>query len=180
MAQELLIAFGGVEGLLDASVEELIKIKGVGKAKAILLKAAFGIALRTDRGRSSVGKEIRSLQDAVAVARPEIGYLEKEALLIILRDVRGRMLHREIIAIGTLSEVLVHPREVFQPALKHGAHSIVVCHNHPSGDPRPSKADLELTERLIQSAVIMGIVLMDHIIICRDSFYSLRKESVWK
>jgi len=175
LAQELFLSFGGMDGLLNASVEELIKVKGVGKAKAILLKAAFGIALRTAKGKYLPQKKILTIEDALEIARPEIGYLKKEALLVILRDVKSRLIHHEVISVGTLSEVLVHPREVFQPAVRHGAYSLIVCHNHPSGDPTPSSADIILTKTLLECSKIMGITLVDHLILGEDNYTSMRK-----
>jgi DNA repair protein RadC len=174
LAQELLLQFGGMEHLLDASIAELIQVKGVGKAKAILLKAAFGIAKRASKEKSLPQKKLSTLQEVLEVAVPLIGDLKKEALLVLLRDIKERLLHYEVISLGTLSEVLVHPREVFQPAIRHGAHSIIVCHNHPSGDPTPSKADIRLTLNLLECAKIMGIRLADHLIIGKEGHTSMR------
>lgn len=175
LAQELLLHFGGMQGLLSASIEELTKIKGVGKAKAILLKAAFGIALRCSREKQDARPVILSVQDALDIAVPIIGHLKKEALLVIFRDVKSRLIGHEVIGLGTLSEVLVHPREVFQPAIRNLAHSVIVCHNHPSGDPTPSQADIRLTDQLLESAKILGIFLADHLIIGNGKHISMKK-----
>ncbi|NGX37124.1 MAG: hypothetical protein K1000chlam2_00276 [Chlamydiae bacterium] len=177
LSQELLIHFGGMEGLWDASIEQLTKVKGVGKAKAILLKAAFGIGARASKEKIQPNPIVKSVQDALQIAVPEIGFLKKEALLVILLNVKCRLIHHEIISIGTLSEVLVHPREVFQTAIRHGAYSLIVCHNHPSGDPSPSKPDIRLTEQLLECAKIVGIALIDHLIIGRDSHISMRNSN---
>lgn len=174
LSQELLLKFGGMEGLLNASIEELIKTKGIGKAKAILLKAAFGIALRAAKEKVEPNPILTTLQQVLSIAELEIGHLKKEALLVILRDVKCRLIHHEVISVGTLSEVLVHPREVFQLAIKHGAYSLIVCHNHPSGDPAPSKADIALTHQLVKCAQLMGIPLTDHIIIGKDGHFSMK------
>lgn len=174
LSQELLLTFGGLSGLLNATIEELTRIKGIGNAKAILLKAAFGIALRASKEKNHPKQPVVTMKDILNIATPAIGYLKKEALFVILRDIKSRLIHSEIISLGTLSEVLVHPREVFQLAVRHGAYSIIVCHNHPSGDPTPSKADLDLTERLLQCAKLMEIILSDHIIISGEKFHSIR------
>lgn len=176
LAQEMLLHFGGIDGLLNATVEELIKLKGVGKAKAILLKAAFGIALRAEKGKNKPNRKILTMEDAVEVARPEIGHLKKEALLILLCDVRSRLIHQEIISKGTISEVLVHPREVFQPAVRYGASGIIICHNHPSDDSTPSRSDIILTDQLLNCSKLMGITLIDHLIITKNSFHSFRNK----
>lgn len=174
LAQELLLSFGGIEGLLNASVEELIKIKGMGKAKAITLKAALGVAHHSAKAKQLLQKKIVTIQDAIEIAQPLIGHLKKEALLVILRDIKCRLIHREVIGLGTLSEVLVHPREVFQLAIRHGAHSLIVCHNHPSQDPTPSEADIRLTKKLLECSKIIGVALIDHLVVCKDTYISLR------
>ncbi len=180
LSQELLLHFGGMGGLLNASIEQLTKIKGVGKAKAILLKAAFGIALRASKEQFSPNRTVISIEDALSIAVPMIGHLKKEALLVILRDVKCRLIHHEVISVGTLSEVLVHPREVFQLAVRHGAYSLIVCHNHPSGDPTPSKADISLTFQLLESGKIMGISVADHLIIGKDNHISMKHSNYLK
>jgi DNA repair protein RadC len=176
LSQELLIRFGGVEGLLDASVPELMEVKGMGKAKAIQLKAAFGIVRKVSRKASFDKILIENSVQAYEMIREEIGHFKQEVLMVVLRDVRGRTIHHEKVSVGTLSEVLVHPREVFYPAVRYKAHSLIIAHNHPSGDPTPSKIDLELTRHLLHSSRVMGIGLDDHLIIGSDSYVSLKEK----
>ncbi len=173
LAQEILIRFRGIDGLLDASIPELMEIKGIGKAKAILLKAAFGIARKASRKQLGL---IESSIQAYEMVKNEISHYKQEVLIVILRDVRGRAIHQEKVSVGTLSEVLVHPREVFYPAVRYKAHSLIIAHNHPSGDPTPSNVDLELTRLLMHSSRVMGIGLDDHLIIGSDSFVSLKEK----
>ncbi len=175
LAQELLEQFGSLENLLDASTVELMQIKGIGKAKAILLKAVFGLALKCRRPFKTEKYMISSAKDAYDLAQAEIAHIPQEVLLVILRDVRGSLIHFEKVAIGTLSQVLVHPREVFYPAVRYKAYSLIIAHNHPSGDPKPSQTDLELTRSLIQASQVMSIRFDDHLIVCRDRFISLRE-----
>lgn len=175
LAQELLLTFGGMNGLLNASIEELTQVKGIGKAKAIVLKAAFGIALRASKETAEPLPIVSSVEDVINLAEPRIGHLKKEALFVILRDVKERLIHSEVIALGTLSEVLAHPREVFQVAIRHGAYSLIVCHNHPSGDPTPSDADMQLTLRLLECAKLVGIALADHVVIGKKKHVSIKK-----
>lgn len=177
LAQELVIHFGGIEGLVHASIEELTQVKGMGQAKAMLLKATFGISLRLAKEKSTPNKKISTTLDALEIAKHQIGHLQKEALLVILRDIKSRLICHEVVSLGILSEVLVHPREVFQPAIRHGAYSIIICHNHPSGDPTPSQADIDLTRQLKKSSRVIGIKLVDHLIIGRDSYISMRREN---
>ncbi len=175
LSHEILSHFGDVEKLFDASVVELMQIKGIGQAKAIQLKAIFGIVLKC-RKSLACAEPLSSPTQAYLIARGEIAHLKQEVLLVLLRDVKGCLIHREQVAIGTLSEVLAHPREIFYPAVRHKAHSFILAHNHPSGDPTPSKADLQLTQCLINSSLVMGIGMDDHLIIGRDSYISLREK----
>lgn len=180
LAEEMLIHFGGLQGLLEASIPELREIKGIGLIKAIQLKAVFGLVLKS-RGASLPDKyQLKTTQDAYELAKHEIAHQKQEVLLVLLRDARGSMIHLEKVSVGTLSEVLVHPREIFYPAVRHKAHSLILAHNHPSGDPTPSKEDLELTRLLLHSSRIMGIGLDDHLIIGSDSFTSLREKGYIK
>lgn len=178
VSEELLMRFGSLEYLLDASVVELMEIKGIGLAKAIQLKAVFAIALKCRRPQSLQKYSIQSVEEAYLLAKGEIAHQNQEILLVILRDVRGFLIHKEQVAVGTLSQVLVHPREVFYPAVRYKAHSMILAHNHPSGDPTPSGADIELTKVLIHSGQIMGIEIDDHLIIGRDKCVSLREYGI--
>ncbi|MBI2810225.1 MAG: DNA repair protein RadC [Candidatus Melainabacteria bacterium] len=175
LSQELLERFGGLDQLIDASIVELMEVKGIGNAKAIQLLAVFEIARKCKKANSSKKFPILSAKEAYALAQAEIAHCAQEVLLVILRDVRGNLLHLEQISKGTLSQVLVHPREVFYPAVRYKAYSLILAHNHPSGDPTPSKADLDLTRALMQSSKVMGIGFDDHLIVCRDKFTSLKE-----
>jgi DNA repair protein RadC len=172
LAHELLARFRTLQGLLDASIAELMTIPGIGEAKAIQLKAAFGIALKNNPSQRPLDK-ITS-REAYALVKDELSTQKQEVVMVILKDIRGRLIGQEKIGIGTLSEVLIHPREIFFPVVRHKAYSFIVVHNHPSGDPTPSQPDLEITRSLIRSSKTMGIALDDHLIIGRTSFYSFR------
>lgn len=174
LADELLSHFGSASALFDASVAELMEIKGIGQAKAIQLKAVFGIVLRSQKVPFS-STAIFSPQQAYQIAKGEIAHHKQEVLLVLLRNAKGKLIHREQIAIGTLSQVLAHPREIFYPAVRHKAHSFILAHNHPSGDPTPSSADLDLTLCMLSSSQVMGIGFDDHLIIGNDRYISLRE-----
>ncbi len=176
LAQEVLARFGSLSGLLEASIAELEEIKGIGSAKAISLKAALEIASRATGTDRAEKPPARTSNEIYALVKDCLGNAKQEMLMVVLRDVKGRAIHQELIGIGTLSEVLVHPREVFYPAVRHKAHSLVVVHNHPSGDPTPSKADIDLTAVLVQSGRVMGINLADHLIVGAGKYTSLRQE----
>ncbi len=172
LSQEIVAKFG--EKLLGASIEELMEIKGIGRAKAIQLKAAFGIALKLTQKTFSPSLPIRA-KEAYELVKNDLAHQKHEILMVILKDVKQRLIGCEKVSIGTLSEVLVHPREIFFPAVRHKASSLILAHNHPSGDPTPSGADLELTQHLLRSSKVMGIGFDDHLIIGSNSFVSLRE-----
>lgn len=174
LAQEIVARFGSLQKLLEASLEELVEVKGIGKAKALLLQAAFGIARKTTSRPLGPQDQIHA-REAYELVRHELACQKQEVLVVILKDVRSRLISIEKVAVGTLSDVLVHPREIFFPAVRHKASSMILAHNHPSGDPAPSGADLELTRHLVRSSRVMGIGLDDHLIIGSHSFVSLKE-----
>jgi len=177
LAHDMIVRFGSLQSLLEASIEELMEVKGIGPAKAIQLKAAFGIALKTTQ-KPFVAKDPIHTKEAYELVRHDLAGQKQEMLMVILKDVKGRLIALKKVSIGTLSNVLVHPREVFFPAVRHSASSLILAHNHPSGDPTPSKEDLEMTRHLIRSSRVMGIHLDDHLIIGASSFVSLRESGL--
>ena len=177
LAQEIVARFGSLENLLGASIEELMEVKGIGKAKAIQLQATFGIALKTS-APIEFKKPIKA-QEAYELVRYELANQKQEMLMVILKDIKGRFIAQEKVGVGTLSDVLIHPREIFFPAVRHKASSLILAHNHPSGDPTPSAADLAITRHLIRSSRIMGIHFDDHLIVGAHSFISLRESGLF-
>jgi DNA repair protein RadC len=175
LANRLLMHFDGLDKLLDASLIELQGFSGIGKAKAIQLRAAFSLIKRS-RKMKAIEPPIISDSLSAFIALEDLFFGKKiELLAVISLDAKLALLQREIIGMGTLTEVLVHPREVFLPAIRSYAHSIVVAHNHPSGDLTPSKEDIHLAERLDKCAEILDIAILDHLIIADGQFLSLRQ-----
>jgi DNA repair protein RadC len=173
LAHDVVTRFGSVENLIDASIEELMEVNGIGKAKAIQLQAAFAIAHRALHKPVDERVSLHT-NDAYELVREQLAHQKQEMIMVILKDVKGRLIKMENVAIGTLSDVLIHPREIFYPAVRHKATSLILAHNHPSGDPTPSPADLEITRHLVKSGRVMGINLDDHLIIGANSFTSLK------
>ncbi len=173
LAEEIISHFGDIKQLLEASVEELIEINGIGIAKAIQLKAVFGLAMRYGAHAPPLKNLIKTPQDVFELLQPSFHGRKQEVLSILLRDIKGYAFHQEIISMGTLSEVLIHPREVFYHAIRHKAHSLVIAHNHPSGNPEPSRSDIDLTKLLITSSRVVGIRLDDHLILGEGVFVSM-------
>lgn len=175
LAQELLAHFGDLETLSQATVAELCEIRGLGQAKAIQLVAAFRLGDRATRELPPARLRIDHPAQAYALLKDELQNEKREQLVVILQDVRRVVICCETVAVGTLSNILVHPREVFYPAIRHKASSLILVHNHPSGDPTPSPQDRHLTTVLVEAGRLMGIPVTDHVIIGCDRFVSLRQ-----
>jgi DNA repair protein RadC len=169
LASELLTHFGSVEALSQASLEELQEVKGIGLAKAIQLQAVFALSGRKEE-RQHVFLE--TPDKVYSSIRHEMEKQFTEVLLIILRDVRRQQIHREVLSKGTLTELIMHPRDVFHMAIKHRAHSLIIAHNHPSGDPTPSSRDFEMTQILTSAGRMIGIPLADHLVVGRGKYIS--------
>ncbi len=177
LAADLLGQFHTIQQLSKATLAELCSIKGIGIAKAVQLQAAFALMRRALPQEDLLYPLLQSPAQAFALAIPELSTQPVEMILLLLRDVRQRCIHREQIAKGTLTDVALHPREIFHAAIRHRAHSLIIAHNHPSGDPSPSVRDLEVTRILIATGNIVGIALSDHLIIGRknqSSFYEMQ------
>jgi DNA repair protein RadC len=177
MSQELLSHFGSLKNLSEATVKELCQIKGLGEAKALQLKAAFGLGSKISRQAIPLKVRIENPLHVYHLLKEELENEKREFFIVILQDVKANLICHEVVAIGTLSNTLVHPREVFYPAIRHKAASLILAHNHPSGDPTPSKQDLEVTKILIEAGKLVGIPVQDHLIIGHGSYISLRQIS---
>ncbi len=180
IAQELLARFGSIQGISNATIEELSRIKGIGTAKAAQLKAVFELGKRQELERETnyESYDIRDPQGVVRAVRKTIKDKAKEHFKLILLNTRNKIIGLSTVSIGTLNASLVHPREVFKDAIRHSASSVVVAHNHPSGNPEPSDEDVKITRRLVESGKILGIEVLDHIIIGKDAFVSLKTKGL--
>lgn len=176
LAQEILIRFGSLHRLAEATIEELCQIKGIGLAKAIQLRASFNLGLRASRDIIKEKCKIEYPSQVYFLIKDKLQHEKREHFVVILLDVKGCLICDQVVAIGTLSNALVHPREVFYPAVRHKASSLILVHNHPSGDLTPSPQDHEVTQQLIEVGQIMGIPVNDHIIISERGFLSMRQK----
>jgi len=178
LAQRLLSERGGLRGIATATVESLSAIPGVGLAKAAQLKAAFELGKRlaatTDVDRPTIGNPA----DAANLVMEDLRYRDQECFLAIFLDVRNRVLGLRIITTGSLSKNIIHPRELFKEAVSRSSASLIVCHNHPSGDPTPSEEDRQLTRRLVEAGELMGIPVLDHLVIGAGRFVSLKEKGL--
>nr|MBW4465534.1 DNA repair protein RadC [Pegethrix bostrychoides GSE-TBD4-15B] len=159
----------------DVTLEELTAISGVGIAKATTILAAIEFGKRVYYLRPSVGTVIDDPAVAAAVLSDDLMWQNQERVATLLLDVKHRLISHQVISIGTATEALVHPREIFQAALRRGAVRVIVAHNHPSGSLEPSQEDLELTRQLLQGAQFLSIPLLDHLILGNGNFTSLRQ-----
>jgi DNA repair protein RadC len=181
LAQRILKGDGvktGIMYLIDASLEELSKIKGIGLAKSVQLKAAVELGRRMSLYQNSDTIVINSPNDVKNLLMEEMRYLEKEHFKAILLNIKNHVISVEDISIGSLNTSIVHPREVFKTAIKRSSASLIIVHNHPSGDPTPSKEDIQVTKRLVDAGKIIGIEVLDHIIIGNGIFISFKEKGI--
>src|SRR2546423_5302692 len=169
MGEQLLQRFGSFENLARASLEELRQVKGVGRDKAIALKAAFTLAKRMAGELRRESPTLDSPEQVADLLREDNRFFDVEHLQILLLNTRKKLIRIEKISQGTLDSILVHPREVFKSAITANAASVVLAHNHPSGDPTPSEQDIKVTRDLIRAGQLLKIDVLDHIILGRCS-----------
>jgi DNA repair protein RadC len=178
LAREVLMHFNTLKEIEDASVAELSKIKDMGSSKIAQLKAAFELGRRLLR-RGTDNQQppsFKNSRDVYEYYRPKFYGLKKERFLCALLDSKNRVFKESIVSDGTLTSSLVHPREVFRYAIKEAAASVLFVHNHPSGDPSPSKDDIYITKRLVETGKIVGIHVLDHIVISDGRYLSLMEK----
>lgn len=176
IASRLLASRGGLAGLARADGGDLAGMAGVGPAKIASLRACLELGRRLAARRLEAGAAIRSPADVFRHFHPRLRHAAQERFFVVLLDGRHRVLRHELVSQGTLTASLVHPREVFRPALRESAAALVLVHNHPSGDPTPSREDREITERLMRAGEILGIPVLDHVVVAERGYSSLREE----
>lgn len=174
LSNKILKKFSG-NGISKANVGELKNTFGLGSAKACEIVACFELSRRLLQNKQSAlilePKDVwRELKD--------IRSNKKEHFVVFFLDVRNQEIKREIVSVGSLNANLIHPREVFEPAVRYLAAQIIIAHNHPSGDPEPSADDLEITKRLTEAGKILGIEILDHVIVAKDKFLSMKQKGI--
>ncbi len=177
LAQQIVSHFGSLEKLAEASVAELCQIHGMGPTKAIQLLAAIGLGKKLARRQMGNRVRVSCPSDVYELLKDELEEQKQEHFIVVLIDAKNWLICRETVAIGTLSQTLVHPREVFFPAIRHKAAAMILVHNHPSGDPTPSPCDHLVTQELIAAGQLMGIPIRDHVIIGKNKYLSLRQHN---
>jgi len=164
-----------IKQLSQINLTQLMKIHGIKESKATQISACFEIARRLESFNSVEKPKISSPEDVYRRLFPRMREQKKEMFIELCLDTKNQILREEVISIGSLNANVVHPREVFKLALTESAAHIIVAHNHPSGDPTPSREDIEITKKLVETGNIMGITVLDHVIIGDGRHFSMKE-----
>jgi DNA repair protein RadC len=178
VARELLAAYGSLAEISGCDVVELARQPGVGQAKAARLAAAFELTRRLRARTPGARTPLGSPAEVYAAFGPLMEDLKREVFRVALLDAQNGLVRDVIVSEGTLSASLVHPREVFKPAILESAASVILLHNHPSGDPTPSREDIRLTRQLVECARLLDLRVHDHVVIGRGRFISLAERGI--
>jgi DNA repair protein RadC len=178
MSHRLISIFSGINGLLEASKEELMEVKGIKEAKACQILSVAELSKRFLTYRSGDSLRITSPDTAANLLMVEMRSYRKEVLKVVLLNTKNMVIGVTSASVGSLNSSIVHPREIFKEAIRKSASSIILAHNHPSGDPAPSSEDIAATERIREAGKIIGIELLDHIIIGDGTYISLKEKNL--
>ena len=178
LAERLLIEHKDLSGLASLSPEEISRIKGIGPAKAVTLAAAMELAKRLNAHVPAEKSIIRSPGDAANLVMPRLRFENREHFMLLLLSTKNHVLSMPVVSVGSLNASVVHPRELFRMAINHSAASVILVHNHPSGDPAPSPEDIALTRRLVEAGKILDILVLDHLIIGDGKYVSLKEKGI--
>lgn len=169
---------GGLNGIFNSSLEDFTSINGIGKAKASKLLAMIELSKRFKSFKDGDNYKISSPKDAAFLVMEEMKLLKQEQLKVIMLNTKNVVINVKKVFVGSLNSSIVHPREVFNDAIKKSSASIIICHNHPSGDPTPSDEDIKVTIRIKKCGEILGIQLIDHLIIGNGIYISLKEKGI--
>jgi len=178
LARELLDRYESLENLFSRSPSELMKVKGIGSAKAATLSAAFQLVRRIQSKTSKGQPSFKRAKDVANLYLPLMKDLRKEVFRVLLLSRSNRLIKEVTISEGTLDASIVHPRDVFREALLESAAGVILLHNHPSGNPNPSEEDIRITKQLVEAGRVMGIKVYDHIILAGEDYRSLADEGM--
>jgi DNA repair protein RadC len=178
VAREMLAAYGSLAAVAGREATELARRPGVGRAKAARLAAAFELTRRLRARTPGARMALSSPGEVYAAFGPLMEDLPREVFRVALLDAQNGLLRDLIVSEGTLSASLVHPREVFKPAILESAASVILLHNHPSGDPTPSREDIRLTRQLVECARLLDLAVHDHVIVGRGRYVSLAERGI--
>lgn len=166
---------GGIYDVSRSGLREIAERTGIGLTKAVKIQAAFELGKRVITDNTGL-KRLDSPEKVWQMLLPEMAGLRKEEFRVLVLNNKNMLIRKSVVSIGTISETIVHPREVFREAIRENGASIIVAHNHPSGEVAPSKDDIITTRRLSETGKLIGIPLLDHVIICNSKYYSMKEE----
>ncbi len=178
LAEHLLDQQEGLAGLGNATMEDLEQIKGIGEAKALTIMAAVELGRRVLSLAPLDRIGIRTPDDVAALLMPRFRYETRENFLAVLLSTKNHVLKTSVISVGSLNASIVHPRELFREAINASAASVILAHNHPSGDPAPSAEDIDLTRKLAEAGKLLDIPVLDHIILGDGKYISLKEKGI--
>ena len=180
LAEEILARYQdkGLLSIVHMAPDEFAEIKGIGRVKAVTVLAAVEIGRRIAVRAAEKREAVHGPEDAAAYAMPHFRYERREHFAVLLLNTKNHILSMPIVSTGSLSASIVHPREVFQAAIRQSAAAMILVHNHPSGDPSPSREDIAVTERLVKVGKLMDIPVLDHIIIGDNRFLSMKEKGM--
>ncbi len=179
LAQRILgIKKQGIRGIYDLSLDDLQQVPGIGRVKSIQIKAIAELSKRISKYNAEAKLKISSPGSIATLYMEEMRYLQQEHLKIVFLDTKNQIITDKFLTVGTVNASLINPREVFIQALRHNAVHVILLHNHPSGDPAPSREDISITRRIIEAGDIIGIKLLDHIIIGDGNYISLKERGI--
>ncbi|TLS39419.1 RadC family protein [Pseudalkalibacillus caeni] len=176
LSHRIVSHFEGLRRIKEASIEELTEISGIGPAKAVQLMAAIELGHRVFKLQTGNRYTIRSPEDGAKYVMDDMRFLNQEHFVCVYLNTKNQVIHQQTVFIGSLNASIVHPREVFKEAFRRSAASLICFHNHPSGDPSPSREDIEVTKRLAETGRVLGIELLDHIVIGDQKYVSLKEK----
>ena len=168
LGHELVRTFGSLEALACCTEERLLRVPGMGRGKVAALKAAFEVARRLALEVRAASPIVDSPEAVARLLRGDWATLQAERFVVLILSTRRRLIRIELVSQGLLDSVLVHPREVFRPAIASNAHAIILAHNHPGGDPNPSEADIRATRDIVRAGQLLRIEVLDHVILGRS------------
>lgn len=178
LAEYLLSQHDGLRGVATSSVDELARVKGIGPVKGVQIAACVELGRRLAAYVDVERQAIRSPEDVAQYLMPKMRDAAKEHFVSVLLDTKNRVMKTLTVSVGSLDASIVHPREVFKDAIAASAASVIVAHNHPSGDPTPSAEDRQVTARLVEAGQLLGIEVLDHLIIGDGRWISLKAQGM--
>ncbi len=178
LAKRVLYRYDNLKALSNAPIKDLMKIRGIGTSKAIELLAAFELGKRVIKESFVSQVKLHSPESIFLFLKDDLEMKTQEHFVALYLNTKGELVKKETLFIGSLNSSLIHPRELFKHAVINSAATIIVAHNHPSGDPTPSKQDIDITRILYKNGKMMDIELLDHIIIGKDRYYSFKEKGI--